>query len=123
MRGTMGKSRKLTAVSLKAFCAVSDKLIEKANRLLAEETRVNPEEPFPLRPRPNERLSIALAFPNRYYTAMSNLGFHAVYRLFNSQPGTRCERVFLPDPEDVEEYARTNTPLFSLETQKTRPVF
>ncbi len=99
---------------------MSGKLFEKANRLLAEETRVNPEEPFPLRPRPNEKLSIALAFPNRYYTAMSNLGFHAVYRLFNSQPETRCERVFLPDPEDLEEYARANTPLFSLETQ--RPV-
>jgi len=96
------------------------KLFEKAKRLLAEEIKVNPEEPFPLRPQPNERLSLALAFPNRYYTAMSNLGFHAVYRLFNSQPGTRCERVFLPDPEDLEEYARTNTPLFSLETQ--RPV-
>ena len=95
-------------------------MYEKAKRLLAEETRVNPEEPFPLRPRPNERLSIALAFPYRYYTAMSNLGFHAVYRLFNSQPETRCERVFLPDPEDQEEFARTNTPLFSLETQ--RPV-
>ena len=95
-------------------------MFEKAKRLLAEEIRINPEEPFSLHPQPNERLSIALAFPNRYSTAMSNLGFQAVYRLFNSQPNTRCERVFLPDPEDLAEYDRTNTPLFSLETQ--RPV-
>ena len=95
-------------------------MFEKAKRLLGEERRVNPEEPFPLHSRIDKKLSLALAFPNRYYTAMSNLGFHAVYRLFNSQPGTRCERVFLPDPQDVEEYARTDTPLFSLETQ--RPV-
>ena len=78
---------------------------------------MNPGEPFPSDSRAGEKLTVALAFPNRYFTAMSNLGFHAVYRLFNAQPETRCERVFLPDPEDLEEYARTNTPLFSLETQ------
>jgi radical SAM family uncharacterized protein len=100
--------------------AVSSRLFDKAKRLLAEEIRVDPEEPLPSRSRPAEKLSIALAFPNRYFTGMSNLGLHAVYRLFNAQPGTRCERVFLPDPEDLAEYARTGTPLFSLETQ--RPV-
>jgi radical SAM superfamily enzyme YgiQ (UPF0313 family) len=100
-----------------SYFSVSGKLFEKARRLLAEEIRVNPEEPFPPRPGPDENLAVALAFPNRYFTAMSNLGFHAVYRLFNARPGTRCERVFLPDPEDLGEYARTGTPLFSLETQ------
>lgn len=65
-----------------------------------------------------EVLSIALAYPNRYYTAMSNLGFQTVYHLFNVQPGTECQRVFLPNAADIEEYHRTNTPLFSLETQK-----
>jgi len=68
----------------------------------------------------NGNLSIALAFPNRYYTAMSNLGFQAVYRLFNGQPDTICQRVFLPEAEDLEEHRRTETPLFSLESQ--RPV-
>lgn len=96
---------------------MSEKIFEKAKRLLAEEIRVSPEEPLSSRLQPNEKLSIALAFPNRYYTAMSNLGFQAVYRLFNIQPETRCERVFLPDPEDMEEYLRTNTPLLSLESQ------
>jgi radical SAM superfamily enzyme YgiQ (UPF0313 family) len=48
---------------------------------------------------------------------MSNLGFQTVYRLFNEQPDTLCQRVFLPDAEDFEEYRRTETPLFSLESQ------
>jgi radical SAM family uncharacterized protein len=94
------------------------KLIEKAKRLLAEERRVDPEEPFPSPSQPDEKLSIALAYPSRYHTAMSNLGFHAVYRLFNAHRGTRCERVFLPDPEDLEEFRRTDFSLFSLENQK-----
>ena len=29
-----------------------------------------------------------------------------------------CERVFFPDPEDVDEYARTGTAPFSLESQR-----
>jgi len=61
-------------------------------------------------------LSIALAYPHRYYTAMSNLGFQTVYWLFNQEPETVCQRVFLPDPEDLPEYRRTGTPLFSLES-------
>jgi len=77
-----------------------------------------PPPPFPGTPHlapprlqgPGGDLSIALAFPNRYYTAMSNLGFQAVYWLFNQEPGTVCQRVFLPDPEDLPEYRRTGTP-------------
>jgi len=95
-------------------------LIAKAKKLLAEERITFPLEEEHFSPRRKGRLSIALAYPQRYYTAMSNLGFQTVYRLFNEQPETVCERVFLPDPEDLEEYRRTETPLFSLETQ--RPV-
>jgi radical SAM superfamily enzyme YgiQ (UPF0313 family) len=29
-----------------------------------------------------------------------------------------CERAFLPEPEDLQEYRNTQTPLFSLESQK-----
>jgi radical SAM family uncharacterized protein len=97
---------------------VSSKLIAKAKKLLAQETRTWP----PGQPSfPNgfgKNLSIALAYPHRYYTAMSNLGFQTVHRLFNEQPNTVCQRVFLPDPEDVAEYRRTETPLFSLESQQ-----
>lgn len=95
---------------------MSSKLIQKAKALLAEEERVGL---FP-GPPSGGGVDVALAFPNRYYTAMSNLGFQAVYRLFNEQPGTSCERTYLPDPEDLDEYRRTFTPLFTLESQ--RPV-
>ena len=48
---------------------------------------------------------------------MSNLGFQALYGLFNSIEGVSCERAFLPDKEDLPEYDRTSTKLFSLESQ------
>jgi radical SAM superfamily enzyme YgiQ (UPF0313 family) len=44
---------------------------------------------------PEALLSIALVFPNSYAVGMANLGFQAIYRLFNEFPGVRCERAFL----------------------------
>jgi radical SAM superfamily enzyme YgiQ (UPF0313 family) len=61
-------------------------------------------------------LSIALAYPNTYYIGMSNLGFQAVYQLFNSYNLT-CERVFVPDADIEKEFERTRTPLLSLESE------
>lgn len=49
------------------------------------------------------RLRFALAFPNTYFLGMSNLGFQTVYRLLNDLDDAVCERVFLPDPPDLEE--------------------
>lgn len=62
-------------------------------------------------------LDIALAYPNTYYIGMSNLGFQAVYQLFNSYPGVTCERVFAPDPDIELELGRTRSPLLSLESE------
>jgi hypothetical protein len=62
-------------------------------------------------------LDIALAYPNTYYIGMSNLGFQAVYQLFNSHPGVTCERVFAPDPDIEQELVRTRAPLLSLESE------
>lgn len=44
-----------------------------------------------------ERLHIALAFPQRYALAMSNLGFQTVYRQLNQDADTLCERFCLGD--------------------------
>lgn len=38
--------------------------------------------------------NIALVFPDCYEPAMSNLGFHTVYRYLNSHPEINCERFF-----------------------------
>ena len=64
------------------------------------------------------KLRIALAYPNRYHIGMSNVGFQAVYKFWNELPDVVCERVFLPDDDELEEYARTGAPLLSLETQQ-----
>ena len=63
------------------------------------------------------RLRIALCYPNTHKIAMANLGLHTMYDLFNRIPDVSCERVFLPDKEDLAEYAKSGTPLLSLETQ------
>ncbi|HEY0081286.1 MAG TPA: hypothetical protein VGB61_00745, partial [Pyrinomonadaceae bacterium] len=62
-------------------------------------------------------LRVALCYPNVYAVGMANLGFHAVYEIFNEIPEVSCERVFLPDEAEMREYEKTNTPLLSLETQ------
>ncbi len=48
---------------------------------------------------------------------MTNLGFQAVYHLLNAMDGCVCERAFLPYIVEIEEFERTNTELFSLESQ------
>ncbi|HSU25522.1 MAG TPA: hypothetical protein VLI65_06050, partial [Pyrinomonadaceae bacterium] len=63
------------------------------------------------------RLRIALCYPNTHKIAMANLGLHTMYDLFNRIPDVSCERVFLPDKEDLAEYEKSGTPLLSLETQ------
>src|SRR5438876_6860119 len=62
-------------------------------------------------------LRIALCYPNTHSIGMANLGFHTMYELFNGIPGVVCERVFLPDRDELAEYERTGTPLMSLESQ------
>ncbi len=38
---------------------------------------------------------MVLFYPNTYAVGMSNLGFQAIYRMFNAHPLIRCERAFL----------------------------
>lgn len=64
------------------------------------------------------KISVALVYPNTYAVGMSNLGFQTVYHYLNRLPDIVCERVFFPDPEDLDEYLRTRTAPFSLETQR-----
>ena len=65
-------------------------------------------------------VELALAYPNTYHVGMSNLGVHRIYSILNSRNDTSCERVFLPDEEDIDEYAKSSTGLFALESR--RPV-
>ena len=65
------------------------------------------------------RVSVALAYPNTYAVGMSNLGFQTVYERLNALPDAVCERVFFPDPEDADEFSRTGTEPFSLESLRS----
>jgi len=87
------------------------KLIQKANAILERE-RGTVLKPW------GGRISICLIYPNSYHVGMSNLGFQTLYSLFNTEEDVVCERAFLPEKEEFEEHQRSETPLFSLESQK-----
>jgi len=95
---------------------MSHHLIKKTRQRLAREH-------YPPLKSPEGRLHVAIAFPNTYFVGMSCLGIHAVYYNFNAHPCAVCERAFLPDEGDEGEFERSNTPLFSLESQKPLHAF
>jgi radical SAM family uncharacterized protein len=88
---------------------VSWKLKKKAQSLVAGEEGV-------VRKDWGGRVSVALVYPNTYAVGMSNLGFQTVYERLNALPDAVCERAFFPDPEDADEFSRTGTEPFSLES-------
>ena len=63
------------------------------------------------------QLRIALCYPNTHAIGMANLGLHTMYDLFNAIPEVSCERVFLPDKDELLEYQKGGTTLLSLESQ------
>jgi radical SAM family uncharacterized protein len=87
------------------------KLIQKAKDILEKERGVV-QKPW------GGRITVCLLYPNSYHVGMSNLGFQTLYQILNADEEVVCERAFLPEPEDLEEYRNTPTPLFSLESQK-----
>ncbi|VAV85440.1 FIG092679: Fe-S oxidoreductase [hydrothermal vent metagenome] len=73
---------------------------------------------------PGGKVRVCLIYPNTYSVAMSNLGLHSVYALFNNDPRYLCERAFLPSGseglnrrDEAEEYVKSGTKLLSLESQ------
>jgi radical SAM superfamily enzyme YgiQ (UPF0313 family) len=64
------------------------------------------------------KIRIALLFPNRYEVGMSNLGFQFVYEALNRFENIVCERVFYPEPEDIEILKSFPGNLLSVESQK-----
>ena len=91
--------------------AVNRKLIEKTDRLLSKERGTVFKEP-------GGRINVCLVYPNTYHSGMSNLGFQGIYTLLNDRSDTLCERAFLPDEDDIDEYVRTNTKPFALESKR-----
>ncbi len=83
------------------------------NRALAlKETHL-----YTLPPGPHD-VRLVVAYPNRYWLAMSNLGFQSVFRLFTEEPRFNVQRAYYPEtPEDNESWKtfETNEPLSSAE--------
>ena len=90
---------------------VSWKLVQKARGILEKE-RGTVRKPW------GGKITICLLYPNGYHVGMSNLGFQTLYQILNSESDVICERAFLPESEDLQEYRNSQTPLFSLESQK-----
>lgn len=67
---------------------------------------------------PGGKLSFALVYPNTYHVGMSNLGFQGLYGLLNRMKDVVCERAFLPEDKDMDEYLRTGTELFAMESKR-----
>ncbi len=88
---------------------MSKRIIESYKRKLAGEEGVIVKH--------GAQLRIALCYPNTHAVGMANLGLHTMYELFNKIPEVSCERVFLPDAEEMREYEKSRTSLMSLETQ------
>ena len=88
---------------------MSKRIVENLKRKLAA------EEGFVIKG--GAALRIALCYPNTHNIGMANLGLHTMYELFNSVPEVSCERVFLPDADEIREYEKSRAPLLSLETQ------
>ena len=63
-------------------------------------------------------ISVCLIYPNTYAVGMSNLGFQAAYKIFSQNVLCRCDRAFLPDPEDASTDKRPGTPLVSFESER-----
>ncbi len=84
---------------------------ERARNRLAAEAQLFPANS-------EGEIPVCLIYPNRYPVGMSNLGFQASYRIFSQAAQYRCERAFLPDPDEADLLSRTQTPLASLENQR-----
>jgi len=69
-------------------------MVKKSDR---SRIRLLEAETGTIRKKRQERLNIALIYPNTYHVGMSNLGFQTVYQLLNDIAGVNCERAFLPD--------------------------
>ena len=64
------------------------------------------------------KLTVALAYPNRYAVGMSSLALQILYRAWNSRPDVVCERVFWD-----EKALAAGAPPLSLESGMPAAVF
>ncbi len=69
------------------------------------------------------RTRVALVYPNRYATGMSNLGFLTVHARINARPDALCERAFLPGPAEARLLRDRELPVAALESGRSLAEF
>ncbi|HYB90184.1 MAG TPA: radical SAM protein [Candidatus Binataceae bacterium] len=65
--------------------------------------------------RPGGGTSVCVIYPNVYRVGMANLGFQAVYHIFESHPSVAADRAFLPDPDEREAIEASGEHIVSFE--------
>jgi radical SAM superfamily enzyme YgiQ (UPF0313 family) len=64
---------------------------------------------------PGGDIAACVIYPNVYPLAMANLGFQAIYRIFDVEPNVAADRAFLPDPDERQEMEARGEMLLSFE--------
>jgi radical SAM superfamily enzyme YgiQ (UPF0313 family) len=54
--------------------------------------------------RPGGDLSVCVIYPNAYRLGMANLGYQAIFHIFESHPIVAADRAFLPDEDEREPF-------------------
>jgi len=60
-------------------------------------------------------VSVCVAYPNLYRLGMANLGYQAIFHIFDSHPVVDAERAFLPDRDEREAIQEGRARLLSFE--------
>src|SRR5260221_10250216 len=64
---------------------------------------------------PGGDIAVCVIYPNQYRLGMANLGFQAVFNIFESDRRVAADRAFLPDPDEREQFALGAEKLVSFE--------
>src|ERR1700689_2328370 len=64
---------------------------------------------------PGGDISVCVIYPNTYRLGMANLGFQAVFHIFESDPSVAADRAFLPDADEREAFREGAERLVSFE--------
>src|SRR5260370_34815350 len=64
---------------------------------------------------PGGDVSVCVIYPNHYRLGMANLGFQAIFHIFESDPNVAADRAFLPDADERENFRSGSERLVSFE--------
>src|SRR6202453_1638600 len=64
---------------------------------------------------PGGDISVCVIYPNTYRLGMANLGFQAVFHIFESDPSVAADRAFLPDADERDAFRDGTERLVSFE--------